>query len=139
LDLQAALGLHQLPKLERFITDRARLARAYDEALARMPGLTLPSPVSYPARHSWHIYTPLLDPEAAGMSRDDFLLALKAENIGTGLHYTAVHLHPYYRERWGFRRGEFPAAEYISERIFSLPLFPRMTDEDQADVVAALR
>ena len=67
------------------------------------------------------------------------VVALKRENIGTGLHYTAVHLHPYYREAWGFRRGEFPAAEYVSDRIFSLPLFPRMTDEDQADVIAALR
>lgn len=138
LDIQAAIGLHQLPKLERFIRDRQRLAHAYDEALAPLLGLHLPVQVPYPARHSWHIYTPLLDLERAGMSRDDFLAALKAENIGTGLHYVAVHLHPYYRDRWGFRRGDFPAAEYVSDRIFSLPLFPRMTPEDQDDVVAAL-
>ena len=67
------------------------------------------------------------------------LEAMEAQRIGVGVHYLAVHLHPYYRERWGFRRGEFPAAEYVSDRIFSLPLFPRMTDEDQADVIAALR
>ena len=114
-------------------------AGAYDEALAEVPGLILPSPVPYSARHSWHIYTPLLDLEVAAMSRDDFLLALKAENIGTGLHYTAVHLHPYYRDTWGFRRGDFPHAEYVSDRIFSLPLFPRLTADDQADVVDALR
>jgi dTDP-4-amino-4,6-dideoxygalactose transaminase len=138
LDLQAAIGLHQLPKLERFIATRERLAHAYDEALAPLSGLTLPTRVSYPARHSWHIYTPLLDLEAAGRSRDDFLAALKTENIGTGLHYVAVHLHPYYRDSWGFRRGDFPAAEHVSDRIFSLPLFPQMTPQDQADVVAAL-
>jgi dTDP-4-amino-4,6-dideoxygalactose transaminase len=138
LDLQAAIGLHQLPKLEGFIAARDRLARGYDEALARIPALTLPTRVRYPARHSWHIYTPLLNLEAARMSRDDFLLALKGENIGTGLHYVAVHLHPYYRDTWGFRRGDFPHAEHVSDRIFSLPLFPRMTPEDQADVVAAL-
>jgi dTDP-4-amino-4,6-dideoxygalactose transaminase len=138
LDIQAAIGLHQLRKLERFLVAREQQARTYDEALSELPGLTRPSPVAYPARHSWHIYTPLLDLDAAGMSRDDFLLALKGENIGTGLHYTAVHLHPYYRETWGFRRGDFPAAEYVSDRIFSLPLFPRMTADDQADVIAAL-
>jgi dTDP-4-amino-4,6-dideoxygalactose transaminase len=138
LDLQAAIGLHQLPKLEGFIAARDRMARTYDEALARLPALTLPARVAYPARHSWHIYTPLLDPAAARMSRDDFLLALKGENIGTGLHYVAVHLHPYYRDTWGYRRGDFPQAEYVSDRIFSLPLFPRMTADDQADVVAAL-
>src|SRR5205823_3025584 len=70
LDIQAAIGLHQLPKLERFLTERERLARAYDAALAEIPGLTRPTPVPYASRHSWHIYTPLLDPEAAGLSRD---------------------------------------------------------------------
>jgi dTDP-4-amino-4,6-dideoxygalactose transaminase len=138
LDLQAAIGLHQLPKLERFMTTRERLASAYDEALAPISALTRPTRVPYAARHSWHIYTPLLDVEAAGRSRDDFLAELKIENIGTGLHYVAVHLHPYYRDTWGFRRGQFPAAEYVSDRIFSLPLFPQMTPDDQADVVAAL-
>jgi dTDP-4-amino-4,6-dideoxygalactose transaminase len=138
LDLQAALGLRQLPKLERFIAARARLAALYDAALADLPGLIRPTPVPYPARHSWHLYTPLLDVDAVGICRDDFLLALKEENIGTGLHYVAVHLHPYYRDAWGFRRGDFPQAEYVSDRIFSLPLFPQMTEEDVADVVAAL-
>ena len=69
------------------------------------------------------------------MSRDDFLVALKRENIGTGLHYTAVHLHPYYMEHWGFPRGMFPNAEYYSDRAISLPLYPMMSDMDADDVI----
>jgi dTDP-4-amino-4,6-dideoxygalactose transaminase len=93
----------------------------------------------YPHRHAWHLYAPLVVPGEAGLDRDAFMAALKARDIGTGLHYRAAHLYPYYRDRFGFARGDFPNAESISDRIVSLPLFPAMSEADQDRVVAAMR
>lgn len=129
-DIQAALGIHQLKELENFITRRNELASRYQEALSDWPEWTLPSIPSYSHRHSWHIYTPLLNPHIAGINRDDFMQAMREKNIGTGLHYRAVHLYPYYREQFGFKPGDFPRAENVADRIVSLPLFPDMTDAE---------
>ncbi|HKJ08469.1 MAG TPA: DegT/DnrJ/EryC1/StrS aminotransferase family protein [Gammaproteobacteria bacterium] len=138
MDMQAALGLHQLPELDGFIARRTELALRYQRAFEGWPQLTLPAAPAYPCRHAWHLYTPLIDPQAAGMDRDAFMAAMKSRNIGTGLHYQAAHLYPYYREHFGFAAGDFPAAERIGERIVSLPLFPAMTDADQDRVIAAM-
>lgn len=138
MDIQAALGLHQLPALDGFIARRTALAQRYQKLLAGWPQWTLPHAPAYPQRHAWHLYTPLINPEAAGIDRDAFMQALKERNIGTGLHYRAAHLYPYYRDKFGFRRGDFPNAEAIGDRIVSLPLFPSMTDVDQDRVVAAM-
>lgn len=139
MDLQAALGLHQLPALDGFIARRTVLAQRYQKLLAGFPQWTLPQTPAYPHRHAWHLYTPLINPAEARMDRDAFMQAMKERNIGTGLHYRAVHLYPYYREQFGFRRGDFPNAESIGDRIVSLPLFPAMTEADQDRVVAAMR
>lgn len=139
MDFQAALGLHQLPALDGFIARRTELARRYQQVLKDWPQWTLPGTPDYLHRHAWHLYTPLLNPEAAGMDRDAFMTGMKARNIGTGLHYRAVHLYSYYRDRYGFERGDFSNAETISDRIVSLPLFPAMTDTDQDRVIAAMR
>jgi len=138
MDIQAALGLHQLPALEGFIQRRTVLAQRYQTRLADWPQWTRPGTPDYVQRHAWHLYTPLLNPEAAGMDRDAFMQGMKERNIGTGLHYRAVHLYPYYREQFGFKRGDFPHAETISDRIVSLPLFPGMRDADQDRVIAAM-
>ncbi len=138
MDIQAALGLHQLVQLDGFIARRTELALRYHMLLAGWPQWDLPGTPSYPLRHAWHLYTPLINPDAAGMDRDAFMLGMKERNIGTGLHYRAVHLYPYYREHFGFKRGDFPNAESISDRIVSLPLFPAMTDADQDRVIAAM-
>jgi len=129
-DIQAALGIHQLKELNRFIERRTELATRYQEALSDWPQWTLPKEPHYMHKHSWHIYTPLINEEAAGMNRDDFMRLMKEKNIGTGLHYRAVHLYPYYRHAFQFKRGQFPQAESICERIVSLPLFPSMTDAE---------
>jgi dTDP-4-amino-4,6-dideoxygalactose transaminase len=139
MDIQAALGLHQLPELEAFIERRTVLAQRYQRLLAGWPQWKLPATPAYEHRHAWHLYTPYLQPASAGMDRDAFMAAMKERDIGTGLHYRAVHLYPYYRDRFGFAPGDFPNAETISERIVSLPLFPAMTDADQDRVVAAMR
>ncbi len=139
MDIQAALGLHQLPALDSFICRRTALAERYQRLLADWPEWSLPLAPSYAHRHAWHLYTPLINPEAAGCDRDGFMQAMKERNIGTGLHYRAVHLYPYYRERFGFKPGDFPVAESIGDRIVSLPLFPTMTEAEQDRVVAAMR
>jgi dTDP-4-amino-4,6-dideoxygalactose transaminase len=139
MDMQAALGLHQLRALDGFIKRRTELALRYQNLLAGWPQLSLPAAPAYSHLHAWHLYTPLVNPDAAGMDRDAFMQGLKDRNIGTGLHYRAVHLYPYYREQFGFKRGDFPNAESISDRIVSLPLFPTMTDADQERVIAALK
>jgi dTDP-4-amino-4,6-dideoxygalactose transaminase len=139
MDLQAALGLHQLKDLDGFIARRTALAERYRELLAGWPALRLPKAPAYPHRHSWHLFTPVLDVEHAGVDRDGFIAAMKARGIGIGIHYPAVHVFRFYQERFGYRLGELPEAERIGERIVSLPLFPTMTDADQDRVVAAMR
>jgi dTDP-4-amino-4,6-dideoxygalactose transaminase len=138
MDIQAALGLHQLPALDGFIQRRTELALRYQKLLAKWPQWSLPQTPVYAHRHAWHLYTPLLNPAAAGMDRDAFMAGMKERNIGTGLHYRAAHLYPYYRQHFGFHPGQFPNAETISDRIVSLPLFPTMTDLDQDRVIAAM-
>jgi dTDP-4-amino-4,6-dideoxygalactose transaminase len=138
MDIQAALGLHQLPALDGFIKRRTELAQRYQRLFADWPQLTLPGTPKFAHRHAWHLYTPLVNYESAGMDRDGFMQRMKERNIGTGLHYRAVHLYPYYREHFGFKRGDFPHAEAISDRIVSLPLFPGMRDADQDRVISAM-
>jgi dTDP-4-amino-4,6-dideoxygalactose transaminase len=135
MDIQAAIGLHQLRELDGFNARRTELAKRYQEALIDWPQWTLPIAPDYDHLHAWHIYTPLLNEQAANMNRDEFMTAMKEKNIGTGLHYRAVHLYPYYREQFGFKLGDFPHAENVSERILSLPLFPLMTDAEHDRVL----
>ncbi|HEY5513364.1 MAG TPA: DegT/DnrJ/EryC1/StrS family aminotransferase [Geomonas sp.] len=139
MDLQAALGLHQLDKLDSFIEMRTLLADFYNEAFRDVPELVTPQPVPYQHRHAWHLYTPLVKIEALSIDRDAFMAQLKGENIGTGLHFKAIHHHPYYRDTLGIAQGALPNADYASERILSLPLFPLMTLDDARDVVAAVK
>ncbi|MBI3392100.1 MAG: DegT/DnrJ/EryC1/StrS aminotransferase family protein [Nitrospirae bacterium] len=138
MDIQAAIGLHQLQELDGFIVRRTGMVQRYNDILAGWPQWTLPGNPPYPHRHAWHLFAPLINPGTAGMDRDAFMQGMKARNIGTGLHYRAVHLHPYYRERFGFKRGDFPNAETVSDRIVSLPLFPSMTTDDQDRVIRAM-
>jgi dTDP-4-amino-4,6-dideoxygalactose transaminase len=135
-DVQAALGLHQLPQLDKWIDRRAELWGRYDELLAEMP-LTLPAPPEANTRHARHLYQVLLG-ESVPMGRDELLNALAARKIGTGVHYRGVHMHPFYRDKYGLSASDFPVATAISERTFSLPLSAKVTDADQDSVVAAL-
>ena len=138
MDIQAALGIHQLPELAGFIKRRTELAERYLAKLAGWPQWQLPGSPSYAHLPAWHLFAPLLDPLAAKMDRDRFMAEMKARNIGTAVHYRAAHLYPYYRDHYGFRLGDFPRAEAISDRIVSLPLFPTMTEADQDRVIAAM-
>jgi dTDP-4-amino-4,6-dideoxygalactose transaminase len=139
MDLQAALGLHQLDKLDSFIEMRTLLANLYNEAFSEVPEVIVPEEVPYEHRHAWHLYTPLIRIEDLTIDRDAFMAQLKGENIGTGLHFKAIHHHPYYRDTLKIAPGTLPNADYASERILSLPLFPLMSLEDAKDVVNAVK
>jgi dTDP-4-amino-4,6-dideoxygalactose transaminase len=137
MDMQAALGLAQLPYLAERLQRRTEIWRAYDEAFAGLP-LRLP-PCEEPGTvHARHLYTLQLDLDRVRGGRDELMQALQKENIGTGVHYRSLHLQPYYRERFGFRPGDFPRAAAVSERVLSIPLSAKLTDDDVGDVIAAV-
>lgn len=136
-DIQAALGIHQLGRLDDWIDERARLWSRYDELLAGLP-LDLPPPPADGTRHARHLYQVLVRPDAP-LTRDGLLDALYRRRIGAGVHYRGVHLHPYYRDRYGIDPASLPVATDISDRTVSLPLSPKLTEDDQDGVAAALR
>jgi len=136
MDLQASLGLHQLAKVDANLKRREEIWARYDEAFEGR--FLIPAPPEPETVHARHLYTLLLEPEKLGMGQVDFLEALKAENIGAGIHFIALHLHSFYKDRLGTKRGDFPNAEWISDRTISLPLSPKLTNSDVDDVIAAV-
>ena len=139
MDIQAAIGIHQLPRLDGFIRRRTEIAEFYNREFADVAELALPTLAPYDQRHAWHLYTPLVRIEKLAIDRDQFMAGLKGQNIGSGLHYKAIHHHSWYREHLPVQPGSLSTADYASDRILSLPLFPKMTDEDAADVVEAVK
>jgi dTDP-4-amino-4,6-dideoxygalactose transaminase len=135
-DLHAALGVHQLPRLDEWIERRAEVWRQYDQLLAHLP-VELPQRPDPSTRHARHLYQILVRPEA-GIDRDRVLDVLARSKIGVGVHYRGVHLHPYYRDRYSISPDSLPVATEISERTLSLPLSPAITERDQLDVISAL-
>ena len=138
-DLQATLGLTQLAQLDAFNARRAQLTRLYDELFREVPELTPLKAPAYPHKHTHHLYIVLLDIDRVGMTRDEFLVALKERNIGTGVHFKAAHLHDYYQRTGRYPRGSLPKTEWASDRLFSIPLFPKMTEADVCEVVAIMK
>lgn len=139
LDLQAAIGIEQLAKLERFNAARAALARRYDEGLADVAEVRPLARAPYPHEHAWHLYIVRLDRSRVAVDRDAFASLLAEEGIGTGLHFTPVHLHRYYRETYDLQPGSLPVTEQAGEEILSLPLYPRLTEAQQDRVLEAVR
>jgi dTDP-4-amino-4,6-dideoxygalactose transaminase len=136
-DLQAAVALPQLAKIESFWRRRVELKSRLDAGLRPVPAIaTLAERPGL--KHAHHLYPVVVQTEQLTVDRDAIMNAIQRENVGVGVHFRAVHLHPYYMERWGFRRGMFPNAERYSDRTLSLPLYPRMTDQDADDVIAAV-
>ncbi len=138
MDIQAALGIHQLARLEEQLKVRERHWQRYSQALAALDELILPVEESH-IRHARHLYTVLLRLERLTISRNEFVEALRAENIGTGIHFYPLHLHRYYRKLLGHKRGDFPNAEFIGDCTVSLPLSAKLMDEDVEDVISAVR
>jgi len=135
-DIHCALAESQLGKLEASVRCRRAIARQYDDTFAEMPGLTALS-VRAGVGHAYHLYPVLLDPEQ-GAGRAEVFQQLRSANIGVNVHYIPVHVHPFYRERFGTRPGQCPVAEDAYERMLSLPMFPAMSDGDVSDVIDAV-
>lgn len=137
MDLQAALGIHQLASLEANWKRREAIWNRYQAELADLP-LRLPADPAPETRHAFHLYTILVE-DPAPLTRDELLTALTREGIGVGVHYQAVPEHPFYQKRFGWRPEDWPVSRDIGRRTVSLPLSPKLSDEDVDDVVRALR
>lgn len=138
MDLQAAIGIHQLPRVDKYWQRRQEIWNRYDGAFKDLPVFT-PVPIEPDTRHAYHLYTLLLDIDNLKITRDEFLDEMTKRNIGVGVHYIALHLHPYYQETFNYKPGDFPNAEWISDRTLSVPLSPKLTDEDVKHVIEAVR
>jgi dTDP-4-amino-4,6-dideoxygalactose transaminase len=136
-DIQAAMGLTQLSKLESYISIRQAYAKIYDEAFAQIPEVDNIKRIGR-IRHSETMYVILLNIDALRIDRDEFIRCLQAENIFCAVHFKPVHLHSYYRDTFGYKRGDYPNAEYAFDRAISLPFSPKLTENDVQDVIFAV-
>lgn len=136
-DMQAALGLCQLNKLEDMQKVRKEYADLYNAAFSKMEELVTPIEVEG-NRHAWHLYVLRINDEMLKIDRNKFIELLTEENIGTSVHYIPVHLHPYYMETYGYKEGDFPVAEKAFNGMVSLPLYPGMSKQDVEDVIDAV-
>jgi dTDP-4-amino-4,6-dideoxygalactose transaminase len=136
-DIAAAIGIHQLRKLDRFRSRREELARGYDEGLRDLP-LRLPAHAPSGELHAWHLYVIRLDDDAP-LSRDDFIDAMSAAGIGTSVHFIPLHLHPYWRDTYRLRPEQYPNATRAFSHAVSLPLYTRMSDADLDRVIQTIR
>jgi dTDP-4-amino-4,6-dideoxygalactose transaminase len=138
MDIQAAIGIHQLARVEENWQRRQQIWQHYQREFANLP-LTLPQEPAPNTRHGYHLYTILIDASRTGMTRDQFLDAMTARKIGVGVHYLSVAEHPFYQKTFGWQPEDFPHAMRIGRQTVSLPLSPRLSDADVERVVAAVR
>jgi len=137
MDIQAAIGIHQLPRIDKYWRQRRKIWHCYNKAFKDLPLFT-PSSIESDTRHAYHLYTILLDLDSLKITRNQFLDKMLQRKIGTGVHYIALHLHPYYKKVFGYKTGDFKNAEWISQRTVSLPLSAKLTDEDVDDVIESV-
>jgi len=137
-DLAAAIGIQQLKKCDQFWQARRRIAALYTEGFQDMPEITTPA-LAREGQHAWHLYILQLNLERLRISRNEFVELLKQYQIGTSVHFIPLHLHPYYRETFGYRPQDLPQASAAFERIVSLPLYPKMTEAQVQHVISAVR
>jgi dTDP-4-amino-4,6-dideoxygalactose transaminase len=138
MDIQAAIGVHQLKRIDQYWEKRRQIWNKYNDSFKDL-NVFIPAAIESDTRHSYHLYTLLLDIDHLKITRDEFLNKMTESNIGVGVHYIALHLHSFYQKTYGYKKGDFPNAEWISERTVSIPLSPSLTDNDVDDVVCAIR
>lgn len=137
-DIQASIGIHQLEKLEGFIQKRQQCARIYDKNFSSLDEIEILSPCE-DGRNTYHLYMIKLNLEKLRITRDEFIEALFAENIAANVHYIPIHCHPYYKNKFAYRPGDYPVAEDTYRRIVSLPIYPKMSIDDVWDVINAVK
>ena len=137
-DIAAALGIEQLKKCDAFYQARLRIAERYDEAFADLAEIETP-PASSGMQHAWHLYIIQLHLDRLRIDRRDFIKALNSRKIGTSVHFIPLHLHPFYKQTYGYQISDFPQASTAFERIVSLPIYPMMTEQNVNDVIGAVR
>ena len=137
-DIAAALGLVQLRRCDPFLKSRERLATLYDDGLRDLPEILRPMTADH-VQHAWHLYVIQLDLERLRIGRNEFIHRLTQEGVGCSVHFIPLHLHPYYRDTWGYRPEDLPVATAAFERIVSLPLYPGLTEPDLQRVVDVVR
>lgn len=138
MDIQAAMGIHQLPRIDKYWKKRKEIWDRYNEAFQDLP-VFIPAPPEPETRHAFHLYTLLIDLDRAKVTRDQFLNGMTQAGIGVGVHYTALNLQPFYQQTFATKRGDCPNAEWISDRTVSLPISPKLSEENIADVIAAVQ
>lgn len=138
IDLMASFGIHQLHHVEENLKVRTRYWNMYTQAFSHFPQLILPAPIDQDIRHACHLYAIILKTEQLKIKRNQFVDALNAEGIGIGIHFTALHLHKFYRETFSYKLGDFPHSEFVGSRTISLPLSPAMSHKDIHDVIHAV-
>ncbi len=136
-DIQASLGIHQLRKVDRLHKRREEVWNIYNERLKHLP-LILPAPMDPVSRHGLHLYIILVDDTKTNITRDQLITELHRRNIGTGVHYLGLNWHPFYQQEFGYKIGDFPNSDFISERTLSIPFSAKLTDQDVEDVIEAL-
>jgi dTDP-4-amino-4,6-dideoxygalactose transaminase len=137
-DIQASIGIHQLRRITKNRERRSAIWSSYMEALHGAP-VVLPLAPDSESRHAYHLFTLLIDEGRAGVSRDTFLEEMHARGIGVGVHYVSLAEQPVYRERFGWRAGEWPVAKRVGRQTVSLPLGPGLMEGDVERVVRAVR
>jgi dTDP-4-amino-4,6-dideoxygalactose transaminase len=137
-DIQAALGIHQLKRIEEFWQRRRSLVGIYNEAFREVPEIQIISEKG-DVKSAYHLYVIVVKTEMLTINRDAILHALRSAGIGVGVHFRALHLMSFYSKNFGFRLGDFPKAEYASERVISLPLYPRMEEKDAGLVIKTVK
>ncbi len=138
MDLQAAIGIHQLKRIEPYWKRRREIWNRYGRSLQDLP-LCLPADPEPNTRHAYHLYTLLVNRARTGITRDQFLDRMTRHNIGVGVHYQSIPEHPYYQRTFGWRPEQYPSAAQIGRETVSIPLSAKLSDEDVEDVVAAIR
>ena len=137
-DIAAAIGIEQLKKCDKLWEARQRIAMNYAKAFADLQEIQVPS-CRNGVQHAWHLFVVQLNLERLKINRNQFIEALREKEIGTSVHFIPLHLHPYYRDKFGYKPEDFPNASEAFERIISFPIYPKMTESNVRDVIVAVR
>ena len=137
-DIAAALGLAQLKKCDRFWKARERYATRYHEGFRDLPEIICPQAASH-VQHAWHLYVIQLDLDRLRITRNEFIRQLQQAGIGCSVHFIPLHLHPFYRDMWGYQPNDLPVSNMVFQRIISLPLYSKMTEADNDRVIDTVR